>query len=70
MDLPQALCTHLYKGLYNNLILVIQVFTAAIMFYCAGGQSASRQSEKAAFQSVKSSSPGNQSALSGKLHCF
>lgn len=30
----------------------------------SGGQSASRQSEKAAFQSVKSSSPGNQSALS------
>ena len=31
-----------------------------------GGQSASRQSEKAAFPSVKSSSAGNHSALSGK----
>ena len=65
MDLP-ALCIYIKN--YNYLIDGIKIFTAASMFCCTGGQSASRQSEKAAFQSVKSSSPGNQSALSGKLH--
>ena len=43
---------------------------ALYLFYIVsivGGQSASRQSEKVAFTSAKSSSAGHYSALSGKV---